>query len=77
MENWQQEEKYFDASMVFSAQEINASNLRRALLRFPLITVKIVAAIYWQALKLWLKKTPVYDHPDKLIQQSLNQTKVD
>jgi DUF1365 family protein len=30
---------------------------------FPLMTVKVIAAIHWQALRLWLKHTPVFDHP--------------
>jgi DUF1365 family protein len=37
--------------------------LLRALAAYPLMTVKVVAAIHWQALKLWLKRTPVYGHP--------------
>jgi DUF1365 family protein len=27
------------------------------------MTVKVAAAIYWQALKLWLKGIPFYPHP--------------
>jgi len=30
-----------------------------------LMTVKVVAAIYWQALRLWIKRCPLYPHPDK------------
>jgi len=32
--------------------------LRRALLRFPLMTARVIAAIHWEALKLFLKKVP-------------------
>ena len=28
---------------------------------FPLMTLKVIAAIHWQALKLWVKRTPFYD----------------
>jgi len=31
--------------------------------RYPLMTVQVVAAIHWQALRLWLKRNPVHDHP--------------
>jgi DUF1365 family protein len=27
--------------------------------------MKIIVAIHWQALRLWLKKVPVIDHPAK------------
>jgi DUF1365 family protein len=36
--------------------------LARALLRFPLMTVKIVAAIHWEALRLWVKGCRVFRH---------------
>ena len=33
--------------------------LLRTLLQFPLMTVKVIVGIHWEALKLWFKKTPV------------------
>ena len=29
------------------------------------MTVKVIAAIYWQALRLFVKRCPLYVHPDK------------
>jgi hypothetical protein len=37
-------------------------NLITALLRHPLMTVKIVAAIHYEAFRLWLKRVPVHTH---------------
>jgi uncharacterized protein len=37
--------------------------LLRAVLRFPLLSLGIVARIHWQALRLWLAGVPVIPHP--------------
>lgn len=35
-----------------------------ATLAMPLLTLKVVAAIHWEALKLWLKRTPLTRKPE-------------
>ncbi|MCH9692993.1 MAG: DUF1365 domain-containing protein [Gammaproteobacteria bacterium] len=65
MANYKHGEKFFDVSMRLQRKEISAGSLARVLLRFPFMTFKVVRAIYWQALKLWLKRCPFYVHPDK------------
>lgn len=69
MENWRDGNKIFDASLSLKAQEICSRNLAKALMKFPVMTIKVTAAIYYQALKLWFKRTPLYTHPDKLTPQ--------
>jgi len=32
-------------------------------LRFPLLTLKVIGGIHWEALKLWLKGVPLVRHP--------------
>ena len=57
--------RFFDAAITLQRTEIGARSLARVLATFPLMTVKVVGAIYWQALRLWLKRCPLYIHPDK------------
>jgi DUF1365 family protein len=37
--------------------------LLRAAVTHPLLTIKVVAGIGWEALRLWLKRVPVHHHP--------------
>lgn len=45
------------------AEKLNDRNLTVNLLRFPLMTVKIMAAIHWEALKLWWKGAKFHRSP--------------
>jgi hypothetical protein len=53
----------FDATLVLRRREISGWSLGRALLRYPFASLQTLAAIYWQALRLWLKRIPVHAHP--------------
>jgi uncharacterized protein len=55
----------FDATLVLMRHPWNSTNLARVLLRFPLMTLRVVLAIHWQALLIFLRRNPVYDHPHK------------
>jgi len=57
-------EKLFDAGMALTRRPITGWNLARALMLFPFMTLKVVAAIYWQALKLYWKGCPFHEHPN-------------
>ncbi len=65
MIDYQGEEKLFDASLALYRREITRSSLTRVLLRYPMMTGKVIAMIYWQALRLILKRTPFFSHPKK------------
>lgn len=42
---------------------LDASSVRHALWRYPAMTLGVVLHIHWQALKLWLKRSPFYSKP--------------
>lgn len=58
-------EREFDATLHLERRPLDAMSLARVLWRYPLMTAQVVGAIHWQALRLWLKRNPVYDHPAK------------
>ena len=62
MINMDKEKKMFDATLQLNRKEISSFQCARVLMLFPLMTLKVITGIYWQALKLFLKKVPVYDH---------------
>ena len=66
MENRRDGAAEFDATLVLKREPITHGSLARALAAFPLVTLKVSSMIYWQALRLWLKRTPFFTHPDKV-----------
>jgi uncharacterized protein len=58
-------QKIFDATLTLARQEITPENLKRVLLSYPPMTLKVITMIYWQALRLLLKGAKFYPHPQK------------
>jgi DUF1365 family protein len=61
-------EKLFDATLTLKRAEMTPARLAYVLLRYPLMTVKVILAIYYQALRLWIKGAIFYLHPEKRVQ---------
>lgn len=57
------ERKMFDATLALHRRPMTASNLARTFARFPAMPMRVVAGIYWQALRLLLKGAPFHAHP--------------
>ena len=58
-------ERFFDATLTMDWSPWTAGNLRRAALGFPLMTLKVIAAIHWEAARLFFKRLPFVPHPSK------------
>lgn len=56
--------KIFDATLDMQQRELTGRQLALALLRFPFMTATVALGIYWQALRLKLKRIPFFDHPN-------------
>lgn len=54
---------FFDATLTLDWLPWTAGHLAAALARQPWMTAKVIAAIHWQALRLWWKRVPVHPHP--------------
>ncbi len=50
------------ASFAGARQPLTDGTLLRALFAYPLMTLKVTAAIHWEAMKLWTKGVPVFQH---------------
>jgi uncharacterized protein len=63
LENWQENKKIMDATLTLRREPITAAAMNKLLIRFPWMTVKVIAAIYWQAFALWRKGLTIFNHP--------------
>ena len=51
-------ERVLISTVTGARKELSAANLARLTLRYPLVTLKVIFLIHWEALRLWLKKIP-------------------
>lgn len=71
MENRREGQKVFEADLALRRQPLDAAALRRHVLAFPWMSLRTLGAIYWQAMRLLLKRTPLYAHTSSQSNQDL------
>lgn len=62
-----QADRFFMAQMILKAKAMTLKNVLVSVLRYPVMSFKTIAGIYWQALILFLKKVPFHTHPKKRV----------
>jgi DUF1365 family protein len=61
--NSREGKQFFQATMNLERKSLDRGNLLRTQLASPWMSAKVTAAIYYQALILWMKRCPYYPHP--------------
>lgn len=61
---------YFFARLDLNRTPLSSRSLYRTVLRFPLMTLQVIVGIYWQAIKLYIKKIPFNKHPKKILRDN-------
>ncbi|QQR90715.1 MAG: DUF1365 domain-containing protein [Myxococcales bacterium] len=64
MKNYEAQSLCFVAKLKLQRSAISSGNLASVLCRFPWMTLKVIVAIYYEALRLKLKKLPFFAHPN-------------
>jgi DUF1365 family protein len=59
--------RLFAAALALERRAITGGALARVLCFYPFMTLQVMAAIHWQALRLWWKGCRIYTHPDKTL----------
>ena len=53
---------HLDTGLNLTRIELNSGSVFRVLVSIPSMAIKTVIGIYWQAIKLFLKRVPFYAH---------------
>lgn len=65
--------RFFLAGFSGRRSELSDARLLRLLIRYPLMTLKVIVAIHWEALRLLRKGTPLHPRPRAIAVQSFKK----
>ncbi|MCA9212719.1 MAG: DUF1365 domain-containing protein [Planctomycetales bacterium] len=65
IENFDTSGQLFNARLSLARRMLTLKTVVWTVVRFPIMPLKVVTAIYWQAFILWFKKTPFVPHPKR------------
>jgi DUF1365 family protein len=63
LEAWRADKCQLDATLTLERRELTTAAWLGTLVRYPLVPARVLAGIYWEALRLWIHKAPFYPHP--------------
>lgn len=55
--------RMLDATLSLRRRPLDGRSMAGVLVRFPFMTLRVIAAIHWEALRLLLKRIPIFPHP--------------
>lgn len=59
--------KAFDATLTLRRRPMSAGAMAGVLVRYPMMTLRVIGRIHFEALRLWLKRVPVFPHPRRSV----------
>jgi len=68
-------ERHFTASLALKKHALSSKNMKRLVFKIPSTTLFSLIGIYWQALKLFIKRVPIYSHSPVLKEDNHNVSK--
>jgi DUF1365 family protein len=60
IDDYKNEKRFFISTLTGQKKELSSTRLFGYFFRFPLITIRVITLIHWNALLLWLKKIPFH-----------------